>query len=535
MTSQKRPFTISFVEGSDKAPIIDLEGKFESFSSFVSAHSQNLDFADLRWTNLSETDFSFGHLRHADLSYSKLDGCVFDHSVIDHALICSASATKLKGSNFSAKNLRAEYSDLSYSNLEDVDLSESALTGITLDEASFQRCNMNGSDLSSAHGVDTKFIELNLKGTSLSSSFFITPIFNECTFSTNKLKSSLEWKDARMHGAIWNRCTGHIPKLLMLEDTISKLSLTALSTGFLGMGTAVAASATLTSTTSLSVTPLYTTAALLVASGLSAITSLRASDSIWTRASRKFGGIIGRTARSVVKKTKDLFRKLQVTPSDQCKAEDRLNKILNDTYISLGNSKSIEAINAAFNSVNIGDHRDGFATSIVDDLISTYGTSSDILVCNSADMTKLSLAFSRLKSGQEFGNTVLVDPASLSARTGTSPALIKTSPGLIDICYVKDDSKGRPICTVAEYNKDGSLFGMTLTTDGETVRFKPDDPETKALCLPSLSKALSGMEASSLAPDINKEVDCKDGSYTLQEAELSETSPETITNAPFPA
>ncbi|AQT06384.1 pentapeptide repeat-containing protein [Acetobacter persici] len=494
MSDSRTTFRINFLEGHDKDPIEDIKGEFKSFRDFVSAHAKNLSYADLRNQDLTGCDLSGANLARADLSFAKLGSAVLDGASIDHAKFNHATLTNVTASNVSAIGMRGEYADLSGSVLRAWKADGAALTGVTVDGTTISSSSFKEADLSELHGVNTKLIDSDFRGASFAQSFAVTPVMRGCSFSRNSARAAIEWNNARMPGASIDKCSGFLPVTITLESKISRLAATAASTALIGLGTTVCAAAAAMPSLNGLTSHLYGTSAVITASGVGSLAALRASDSIWNKAARKFGGILGKTARKVVAATRAAAERLGITPTSSEKALREFQRILDETYVCLGSKESENSLKSAFHALYIGRETLGRKIGIAEDMVSTFGPSSEILVCNRTDLQKLDYTFSRLAQGHEAGCTVVVDPHAVVQADGQTPAIIQTGKVLTDICFVEKQATGKIVCIVAEYKKDGCLFGMTRTVDGITKRYRPQDPETINLDLPSLEDAVFSME-----------------------------------------
>lgn len=124
----------------------------------------NLNGADLKYKNLSDTDLSDADLSNADLRYANLSGI----DLID--------------TNLSGADLR--YADLCCANLSKADLNGADLRNANLSNARLSSANLSGSYLRNANlsGVclsKTNLSNTNLSSTNLSGAYLIGAYFPE--------------------------------------------------------------------------------------------------------------------------------------------------------------------------------------------------------------------------------------------------------------------------------------------------------------------------------------------------------------------
>jgi hypothetical protein len=124
--------------------------------------------------NNGERDFSFAHLRGAELTEANLVGANLSNADLTDADLYEANLSNADLTGATLWETGLNYANLSGANLTGADLREACINRANLSGA-----NLTGADLSSADLIDTDFTGANLTGTCLDPRNHIKKISNE--------------------------------------------------------------------------------------------------------------------------------------------------------------------------------------------------------------------------------------------------------------------------------------------------------------------------------------------------------------------
>lgn len=120
--------------------------------------NEMLDWADLRATDLTESDFSLSTFLCANLSYAFGEDAVMNGSNFTMAQMTGVSFTRssfIQADFFKADLVRASFRNcnMSYARFDKADLSLSDFTKAKVFGADFRGCKLNGADFTGADGL----------------------------------------------------------------------------------------------------------------------------------------------------------------------------------------------------------------------------------------------------------------------------------------------------------------------------------------------------------------------------------------------